>query len=407
MGDDGTATPLEDAVAARVRRLEAGNYRRNNELVLDAFVAFQRARGVETLEAVSATDCRRYAQHLADRVRDDDLAASSANTYYDVVRAFLGWCVRDGRIPENPADTLRATEDLPTDSGDADRQYWWPEEREAMFAALDAAVDEANDAAGDAAGTDGSRRATWDQLKAQRDRALFYTLGLSGARGAEVLRDPDDARRNGITWGDVDFDAGVVRVFGKTREHQTMQVMTPALERLERFRALLAPPSADWPVFVSLHRPSLYATLREELGARGWREDRIEDRLDADGPLALARKEDVTPRAISLQGARSMMQRRCEAADVDVDGEYLKPHGGRRGLGHQLYSEKAELAQEVLRHESVTTTHESYREVQAEQLREDAEAVLYGDDSDGTTTGTTDGARSGAETTDGARRGDD
>ncbi|WP_323676294.1 tyrosine-type recombinase/integrase [Halorubellus sp. PRR65] len=384
MSDDRTGTPLDAAAEARVRRLEAGNYRRNNELVLDAFVGFQRARGVETLEAVSATDCRRYAQHLADRVRADELAASSANTYYDVVRAFLGWCVRDGRIPENPADTLRATEDLPTDSGDVDRQYWWPEEREAMFAALDAAVDDANDTAGDATGTDGARRATWDQLKAHRDRALFFTLGLSGARGAEVLRDPDDDRRNGIKWGDVDFDAGVVRVFGKTREHQTMQVMTPALERLERFRRLLAPPSADWPVFVSLHRPSLYATIRETLGERGWDEDRIEKRLDADGPLALARDTDVTPRAISLQGARSMMQRRCEAADVDVDGEYLKPHGGRRGLGHELYSEKAELAQEVLRHESVTTTHQSYREVQAEQLREDAEAVLYGEDDDGT-----------------------
>jgi len=396
---DGQAS-LEAAVEARLRRLESGNYRRNNELVLGSFVEFQADRGVERLADLDATDCRRYAQHLADRVRDGEVAASTANTYYDVVRAWLGWCVRDGRIAENPADTLRATEDLPTDSGDADRQYWWPEEREAMFAALDALVDEANDAASagtaDVAGEGGASAAdeggasaasggvrsgaTWDQLKAHRDRALFYTLGLSGARGAEVLRDPDDDRRNGITWGDVDFDASVVRVFGKTREHQTMQVMTPALERLERFRRLLGPPSDDWPVFVSLHRPSLYRVVRETLGDRGWSSDRIESRLEADGPLALARDEDVTPRAISLQGARSMMQRRCEAADVDVDGEYLKPHGGRRGLGHELYSEKAELAQEVLRHESVTTTHESYRDVQAEQLREDAEGVLYGDD---------------------------
>lgn len=387
MSDDATATPLGEAVEARVRRLEAGNYRRNNELVLSTFVAFQADRGVETLEALSSTDCRRYAQHLADRVREDDLAASSANTYYDVVRAFLGWCVRDGRIPENPADTLRATESLPTDAGDADRQYWWPAEREAMFAALDALVDEANDAAShDASAEPGDRkgaaRATWDQLKAHRDRALFYTLGLSGARGAEVLRDPDDDRRNGITWRDVDFDAGVVQVFGKTREHQSMQVMTPALERLDRFRRLLDPPSPDWPVFISLHRPSLYGTIRDELGARGWSSDRVEARLDADGPLSLARDRAVTPRAISLQGARSMMRRRCENAGVDVDGEYLKPHGGRRGLGHELYSEQAELAQEVLRHESVTTTHESYRDVQAEQLREDAEAVLYGDDED-------------------------
>jgi len=391
MTDDGTPTPLEAAVEARVRRLEAGNYRRNNDLVLSAFVAFQADRGVETLEALSSTDCRRYAQHLADRVREDDLAASSANTYYDVVRAFLGWCVRDGRIPENPADTLRATESVPTDAGDADRQYWWPAEREAMFAALDALVDEANDAAS-SDGTDGTAadgtdhdaaRATWEQLKAHRDRALFYTLGLSGARGAEVLRDPDDDRRNGITWGDVDFDAGVVQVFGKTREHQSMQVMTPALERLDRFRRLLDPPSADWPVFLSLHRPSLYGTIRDELTARGWSSDRIEARLDADGPLALARERAIAPRAISLQGARSMMRRRCETAGVDVDGEYLKPHGGRRGLGHELYAEQAELAQEVLRHESVTTTHESYRDVQAERLREDAEAVLYGDDEDG------------------------
>ncbi|NHN43151.1 tyrosine-type recombinase/integrase [Halorubellus sp. JP-L1] len=382
---DGT-TSLEAAVEARLRRLESGNYRRNNELVLEAFVDFQRSRGIDRLADLDATDCRRYAQHLADRVRDGEVAASTANTYYDVVRAWLGWCVRDGRIAENPADTLRATEDLPTDAGDADRQYWWPEEREAMFAALDALVDGANDEAKNAPGdaafrTAGDRSgATWDQLKAHRDRALFYTLGLSGARGAEILRDPDDDRRNGITWADVDFDASVVRVFGKTREHQTMQVMTPALERLERFRRLLDPPSEDWPVFVSLHRPSLYRVVRETLADCGWPEDRIESRLDADGPLALARAEDVTPRAISLQGARSMMQRRCEAADVSVDGEYLKPHGGRRGLGHELYSEKAELAQEVLRHESVTTTHDSYREVQAERLREDAEDVLYGDE---------------------------
>jgi site-specific recombinase XerD len=365
----GTDGDLRGAVEARVRRLEAGNYRRNNELVLESFVGFQHDRGVRRLKDLTAMDCRRYAQHLADRVRDGDLAASSANTYYDIVRAWLGWCVRDGRIPENPADTLEATEDLPTDAGETDRQYWWPEEREAMFAHLDAVVDEANDAGDE-----------WAQLKAHRDRALFFTLGLSGARGAEVLRDPDDDRRNGIRWRDVDFDASVIEVFGKTRERQTMQVMSPALDRLDRFGRLLDPPSMDWPVFVSLHRPSLYGTIREELGERGWTDEEIEARLDADGPLAVAREEDVTPRAISLQGARSMMRRRSEAADLDIDGEYLKPHGGRRGLGHELYSEQAELAQEVLRHESVTTTHESYRDVKAEQLREDAEDVLYGDD---------------------------
>lgn len=38
------------------------------------------------------------------------------------------------------------------------------------------------------------------------------------------------------------------------------------------------------------------------------------------------------------------------------DDEYLKLHGARRGLSAELYREKAELVQEVLRHKSVETT---------------------------------------------------
>jgi integrase len=65
---------------------------------------------------------------------------------------------------------------------------------------------------------------------------------------------------------------------------------------------------------------------------------------------------------------------------LEVDGEYLKPHGGRRGLGHELYGEQAELAQEMLRHKDIGTTHESYREVRAADRKQQAENVLCGDE---------------------------
>ena len=61
----------------------------------------------------------------------------------------------------------------------------------------------------------------------------------------------------------------------------------------------------------------------------------------------------------------------------------LKLHGGRRALGDQLYDEAAELAQDALRHESVATTHDAYREKQAVETRRRVDKVLDGGDDDG------------------------
>jgi site-specific recombinase XerD len=362
-GDPDRSNPgdsdLESAIQARLDRLDSGNYKRNNEYVLTAFADFLRERGVRDLEAVSEQDCRRYAQHLADEVQADELAASSATTYYDVVRAWLGWCVRDGRLPENPADSLRATEDLPEDSGDTDRQYWPPDARDQLLAHMDAVVDEAND--------EGDRL---QQYQVHRDRALIAVLAWSGARGAEIVRDPDDPQRDGVTWGDVDLDTGVMQVFGKTREYQDVSLLAPALTSLDRYHRLVDPPDS-WPVFPTLHPPNMYTHVRHEADGD------VEDLLDVDGPLAVMRERDIPPKALSLQATRKLLQRRCEGAGVAVDGEYLKPHGGRRGLGHELYAEQAELAQEMLRHQNIGTTHESYRDVRAVARKEAAEDALF------------------------------
>lgn len=73
------------------------------------------------------------------------------------------------------------------------------------------------------------------------------------------------------------------------------------------------------------------------------------------------------------------MQRLCEEADLEIDGEYLKPHGGRRGLGHELYSKgHAELAQTALRHSSIETTHEAYSDIQAKETAKKVDEILDG-----------------------------
>jgi integrase len=70
------------------------------------------------------------------------------------------------------------------------------------------------------------------------------------------------------------------------------------------------------------------------------------------------------------------MKRLCTDADITIDSEYLKPHGGRRGLGSQLYAEDAELAQELLRHESIETTHESCRQQNVLEWRDRLQGIL-------------------------------
>ncbi len=78
-------------------------------------------------------------------------------------------------------------------------------------------------------------------------------------------------------------------------------------------------------------------------------------------------------RAMSSHHADDLRELR---ADVQVDGEYLKPHGARRGLGDVLYRESAELAQSALRHRSIRTTHDAYSHIDAGETAEEVGSVL-------------------------------
>ncbi|WP_236639715.1 tyrosine-type recombinase/integrase [Salinigranum halophilum] len=284
---------------------------------------------------------------------DDPLSAASAHTngpYFTIVRAFLGWCVDDERIDANPARPNRVKDALPEHHGDHDRQFWSAETREALLEFVGERAHDALDESADA------------RERAFRDRALVTMIALTGARGAELFADPRDEHRNGLRWDDIDLEQGIAVVFGKTREHQPIPLTDRVVESLEGYRTVLDPATEDWPVFPTRHHASLAKTTEEGLHSQGWNADDIEATLNALTSMEVLREHAIAPPALSKNGARSLMKRLCDAANLDIDGEYLKPHGGRRGLGSDLYAQDAELAQELLRHESIETTHESYRE---------------------------------------------
>lgn len=361
-------TGIDRAIQARLDALDSGNYRANNELILRGFSDWlARERDVTDLEALSVLDCRRYAQHLRRRAQDPDdtLSGESAvGPYFTVVRAFLSWCVDDERLDANPARPNRVKEALPESHGDHDRQFWGREERDALLSHANERVHRLFDT--------GNNARVW----AYRDRATVSMLALSGARGAELFADPRDDHRDGLRWRDVDLDRGIATVFGKTRERQPIALVDEVVDYLDRYHRVLDPASDDWPVFPTAHTPTLASTLTDTLAGRGWGDDDIAAARENSTDLETMRRMGVAPPSLSKNGARSLLKRLCDEANIEIDGEYLKPHGGRRGIGHELYETSAELAQDQLRHESIETTHESYREQNVVERRSQLEDAL-------------------------------
>lgn len=371
-GDGGGSDDLDAAIDARLRSIDAERYRRNSEHVLrDLRKWLREERGVRRLADVAPTDCRRWVQgYLRARVRDgnESFGAASAETYYAIARAFFAWCVRDRRLEENPMTGSRVSEELPERVGDPDRQFWTESARRKLLDHADAVAREAADAGEGAA-------------RAFRDRAIVYLLADTAARGAELFAVSGDDRRTGLRWRDADLEAGTMTVLGKSRGRQSVQLPATTAEKLARYRRVLDP-DPDWPVVPTMDAASKYRRVREALADRGWDRGEIEATLEeANDVEEVLRARDVAPPALTTEGARRRMQALSEAAGAEVDGEYLKPHGGRRALGHRLYWEvSAEAAQSVLRHESVQTTHEAYQDARAGQLSRTVDDLLYGDD---------------------------
>jgi integrase len=300
-----------------------------------------------------------YALHLANKVAEDTLSPASAERYFAYVSACLSFGVRQGVLDRNPALADAATESLPTQkrSDRTDQQFWSEDQRQAIAEYVDEQVPEQSPPLLDA-----------------RNRALVRVLAFSGVRGTEVLSHPKDDRdgRNGLRWENVDLDAGTMLIFGKNQTWERTPLPTTCLPAVRMLKQAQHPPTEDWPVFPTGHRPSLFAVARGELG------DRFDQRLAAVGGdiWALLRNIEATPPGLTTAGARSVMQRLTDAADIDVEEGYLQLHGGRRGLGDLLYRQDRGHAQDILRHDDLSTTQAAYQHIDAEERREQLDSYL-------------------------------
>ena len=363
---------IERYIRSKSKSHDSGYYRSTAATVLTQWVEWLQNHGYADFELLGdeqkgPTIMRRYAQRLDQRVTAGGIQASSAKTYWSVIGGFLSYAMRDGELAHNPAITDRAREPLPYDDGDRSQQFWDPETRTEFLRYLDDRASQAIEDRGSAA------------IEEARDRALVYLLAFTGVRGAEVFRSSHDDRegRQGLRWRNVDLEAGTLRVFGKSQEWEPTPLPRQAQEPLARYQRMLAPPTSEWPVFPTRHAPSLYRIARTTLPeAHGMSDSAIEDLLAEQTIDAVLREYEIVPPAITVDGVRRRLQTLCEAADITIDGEYLKLHGARRGIGDTIYRHDRGQAQDLLRHRSLETTRDAYQHIEAQQQADELSDLL-------------------------------
>jgi integrase len=372
---------LTQFLKAKAKGDESGNYRRNAKRVITRWIDWLEQRDITNFEQLDETVLAHYAEYLRRRVAakeaettDGGIARSTAWTYYNTISAFLGWASKWGYIQENYARAGLAQESMPDRSTtqQTEQQFWTPNQRDQI-------LNYVNKRAHDAIEENGL-----DAEIEARDRALVAVLAFTGVRGSEIFRSEHDNRtgRQGLLWCDVDLEEQTISVLGKNQQRQSAWLLEQAIPAVERYRTISDPPSEEWPVFPTRHAPSLYQCARTHL-----HEIEDEDEGTVEGILEnypigeVLRDYQITPPAITTTGARSVMKRLCEAADIDVlappEGPgYLQLHGARRGIGDTFYRIDRGTAQDLLRHQSLETTKDHYSHIDATEGAKRASEML-------------------------------
>ncbi|WP_240145882.1 site-specific integrase [Halococcus salsus] len=339
---------------------KSGNYRSDANRELDRFVDFlaQHKDAVTTFEELESGHLREYARHLTRQ----GWATGTVRTYYAYISAFCGWAVREGHLAENVAQRRNATEPIPDDGGhkSGDQQAWSADDRQQLTKFVDEQAHEAIDNVSE------DREAA---IKVCRDRALVYLLSYSGVRGAEVLRDKSDERRQGLRWEDVHLKDRYVTVFAKKQRLDDRGLPGPVIYPLEVYQRVLDVPSQNWPVFPSFHRPTLSQRITETLTQRGYTETEIEEVKEDQSLIEACVEVDVAPPSITTDAGRHVLKRLCEQAGIELDDdEYLMPHGARRGAGEVLVRTSGHAAAARALDNSEEVVREHYSHIEAGDL---------------------------------------
>lgn len=355
-----TDTGFHEAIGMYVDAKNSRGYSSRAESTLQRLADWlEDEHGVTTVDGVEPYHVRMYVRHL----KAGDLKPSTVRQYFSRIHAFLEFCVGDQVAASNPAKHRRVKDELPRGGPQTKGQFWTAEKLQRLLEHADSAVD--------------------GSVRGYRDRAIVSVLGHTGVRGAEVFRTPNDDRegRDGLQWRQVGLQDRVLEVVGKSGRREAAPLPEPTRTHLQEYRDAVdpAPDTYVFPVLdpVTKRREFKRAYL-EERGVTGGDVDELLEEEGLAGEVERLLDERVVDElldeygvrlpSISKRGARGVMKRLCDEAGVRIEGEYLKPHGGRRGVGDRQYRRSAEDAQDVLRHSDIRTTHRHYTDRRAGEL---------------------------------------
>ena len=393
---------------------DSGNYRRNAERELDRFHSWALGNtadpsnaspatswggiveaGTVTFADLDATAFGDYARYL----RGSGYSHSTIQTYYAYVASWCGWAHGQAYISRHYARESDAEDPLPEGSNrrPGDQQAWNSRDRDLLtrfvdeeasaaidtFGDVEVPYDETEDPSSDAWAE--KTRTRFDAIKRCRERALAYLLAYTGLRAAEFLRDPNDDRagRDGLRWDDVSFEDRSATVYRKNQQWKEASLPEPVIGPIQRYKRLLDPPE-DWPVFTTLHRPTLSSHVQSGLTDAGLDQEEVSDVRAAWPDLLAAAEYDLdAPPALTTDGARRVMQKLSVEAGIDVDDDrhdYLAPHGARRGMGEVLVREFGYAAAARYLDNSEEQIRQAYQHIEAAERADMATEALSNTD---------------------------
>jgi len=160
-------------------------------------------------------------------------------------------------------------------------------------------------------------------------------------------------------------------VYRKKQQWDAASLPDPVISPLRSYRQLMDPPTDRWPVFPTFDQRTLAGLVQDELAERGERTEAIAERREEYArDLLLALGEDIRPPSITTDGARSILQRLSEEADIDIDHpkhDYLAPTGSAwdgevlvRAFGYTVAARYLDNSEEMVR--------ERYSHIEAGEL---------------------------------------
>lgn len=309
----------------------------NYESDLEQFLAYLSppdSPGV-ALEAVDHRLIREYVGHLHDL----RLERSSIARKLSSLRSFFKFCVREGRLAQNPARlvaTPKVPKRLPV--------VLTAEELNAFLDQLaslnpDSAPANSSNAAGRPSSL-GPRRgrpqAQPDEarLLLRRDRAILELLYASGLRVSELT---------GLNLADIDRAEQMLRVRGKGRKERVVPYGSKADAALDAY----------WPVRAELLRKAHKNALRSVQGTA----------IDPEAVFLNHAGRRLTARTVGR-----IVKKHVRLANINWD---LHPHSLRHAFATHLLADGADLRaiQELLGHSSLSTT-QRYTQVSIRHLME-------------------------------------